>query len=59
MVHYDDQICRCFGLFKDELIHLIVNENYTNTYDLSENFGYGLKCGQCLNKIEKIINKNL
>jgi len=57
MKSFDDQICKCFGLFVDDLSDLIEIHGYSKTEDLSEDFGYGTKCGKCLDEIESIILK--
>ena len=55
MAAYEEQICKCFGLFKDELDELIKIQKYNNMEAISEDFGYGSKCGNCVKLIENII----
>jgi NifU-like protein len=51
----DEQICKCFGLFNNDLHDLIEIHQYTNVADLSDDLGYGTKCGKCLSLIEAVI----
>jgi NAD(P)H-nitrite reductase large subunit len=54
----DEQICKCFGLFSNDLHDLIEIHQYNNVAGISEDFGYGTKCGKCVPLIEAIIDRS-